>query len=127
MSAFALDSENDGCLAAKLCDKKLDRDMGNIDVNKAKIALLSQCEAGEIERKRNEYQLTLQCDAAKNECRREENQLQILQLQLQIQQGQPAVGSAIARLDQQFNFGAGNNFPQDALFSGNLNAFGHGN
>ena len=87
--AFALDTENDTRVAAKLRDKKLDHDISNIDVSKAKITLLSQREAGEIERKHNEHQL-LQCEAADNECRHEENQVHILELRLKLQQASPA-------------------------------------
>ncbi|KDR70600.1 hypothetical protein GALMADRAFT_229964 [Galerina marginata CBS 339.88] len=97
--ALALDSENDARLAAKLHDKKLDHDMGNIDVSKVKIALLSQREAGEIEQKHNEHQLALQREAAENDRQRKDNEVQILKLRLQLQQGQPAqqVGGEFAQ------------------------------
>ena len=51
LTAFMLDTKNDACMAAQIHDKKLDCDMGNISINKARIDLLSQREAGEIERK----------------------------------------------------------------------------
>jgi hypothetical protein len=109
LTAFTLDSENDARLAVKLRDKKLDRDIGNIDFNKAKISLLAQREAGEIERKRNEHQLLVQREAAKNERQREENQMRILQLQLQLQQGQqPDLGGVGDDFVQQPLFGNGN-------------------
>jgi len=108
--AFALDTENDTRVAAKLRDKKLDRDIGNIDVSKAKIALLSQCEAGEIERKCNEHQLLLQHEAADNERRREENQVRILELRLKLQQAPPAPQ-------------VGDNFAHQPLFLNGNNGF----
>jgi len=96
--AFALDTENDTRVAAKLQDKKLDHDISNIDVSKAKITLLSQHEAGEIERKHNEHQLLLQCEAADNKHRHEENQVHILELWLKLQQAPlaPQVGDNFA-------------------------------
>jgi hypothetical protein len=114
LTVFAADCENNSCMATKLRDKKLDRDIGNIDVSKAKIALLSQRESGEIERKRNEHQLVLQREAADSERKREENQLRILQLQLQLQQTQPAALG-------------GDNFAQRPLFINNndINNFAH--
>jgi hypothetical protein len=48
LAAFTLGTENDATMAARIRDKKLDRDIGNIAVNKAKIELLAQREAGEI-------------------------------------------------------------------------------
>lgn len=48
LAAFSLDIENDARMTAKLRDKKLDCDISNIAVNKAKIDLLAQCEVGEI-------------------------------------------------------------------------------
>ena len=88
--AFTLDAENDAHVTAKLWDKKLNPNIGNIDVSKAKIALLSQCEAGKIKRKHNEHQSVLQCEAAENKHWHEENQVHILKLRLRLQQAPPA-------------------------------------
>jgi len=110
--AFTLDTENDTCVAAKLRDKKLDRDISNIDVSKAKIALLSQREAGEIERKCNKHQLLLQCEAADNEHHHEENQVHILKLQLKLQQAPPAPQ-------------VGDNFTHQPLFLDGNNGFAY--
>ncbi|KIJ90003.1 hypothetical protein K443DRAFT_15602 [Laccaria amethystina LaAM-08-1] len=108
--AFALDTENDTRVAAKLWDKKLDCDIGNIDVSKAKIALLFQREAGEIERKHNEHQLVLQREVADNERHHEENQVCILELRLKLQQAPPVPQ-------------VGDNFTHQSLFLDGNNGF----
>jgi len=72
LTAFGIDAENDSHLAATLCSKKLDHDMANFGVQKAKIDLLAQREA------------------AQNAHKAEEHEIHVLQLHLQMHQTQKA-------------------------------------
>jgi hypothetical protein len=71
LAAFGVDSENDSRLAATLRSKKLDRDLLNLEVQKAKINLLAQREV------------------AQNARQAEANQIKMLELQLQMQMRPP--------------------------------------
>lgn len=95
LAAFSLDVQNDARTTARLRDKKLDRDISNIAVNKAKIELLAQREAGQIARHHQEHELALQREIASSDRQRKQNQLRILQLQLDLRQRQPVAAAAM--------------------------------
>ena len=123
LAAFTLGAENDATMAARIRDKKLDRDIGNIAVNKAKIDLLAQREAGEMARKQQEHQLALQRETANNERLREQNQLRILELQLRLQ-AQPAAPAAMPAFGGADKFGAQAPYPINAFDEGVFAAIG---
>jgi len=107
LAAFGVDSENDSCLAATLRSKKLDRDLLGLEVQKAKIDLLTQHEV------------------AQNARQAEANQIKMLELQLQMQMWAPqpvhganrtpAVHQQMVPANADLVFGNGNLGMQDLL------------
>jgi hypothetical protein len=120
LAAFGVETENDSRMVATICLKKLDCNLAEISVQKAKVDLLAQRKA------------------AQNARKAKENQIRILELQLQMRQAQgvangipnpvPVIAQQMLPANNEMVFGNGDLGMEGGNFfvgfNGNANMFG---